>query len=225
MIDKKKTFEIPSICIGQYMSLLTPEEFKILIYAIRQMSDNRDRISVNQFCNGFVDNESGKRLNSGTGLGESAIRKALKNLVRFGLLVILMPPDSSLSLGPKYCFQNNASEVDLQALQERFIKHREKCNMRAEKMRSFHPVQPVCYASNTRKQWSRIRKTISEIIFNRDGRICKNCGSTDNLTIDHILPISRGGTNCIRNLQVLCFDCNVRKGTNLEQVVSGKSEL
>ena len=40
---------------------------------------------------------------------------------------------------------------------------------------------------------------------------CCNCESTDNLTVDHIKPQSKGGTNDWDNLQVLCVLCNSRK--------------
>lgn len=40
---------------------------------------------------------------------------------------------------------------------------------------------------------------------------CVNCGSTDNPTIDHIIPVSRGGRNSIGNYQTLCKSCNCSK--------------
>lgn len=54
---------------------------------------------------------------------------------------------------------------------------------------------------------------VSEV-FERDGAKCKNCNRQDNLTIDHIMPTSKGGTNDLDNLQVLCERCNKRKGNN-----------
>lgn len=42
---------------------------------------------------------------------------------------------------------------------------------------------------------------------------CSNCQKSDNITIDHILPLSRGGRHSIGNLQPLCFSCNSSKGT------------
>lgn len=44
---------------------------------------------------------------------------------------------------------------------------------------------------------------------------CVECGATDDLTVDHIVPISRGGGNDSANLRILCRSCNSRKGARL----------
>jgi len=44
------------------------------------------------------------------------------------------------------------------------------------------------------------------------GGKCAYCGATENLEIDHIRPISMGGTNTIDNVQPLCRSCNASKG-------------
>ena len=41
---------------------------------------------------------------------------------------------------------------------------------------------------------------------------CLFCGSTERLEVDHIKPVSKGGTNDLRNLQCLCAPCNRKKG-------------
>lgn len=42
---------------------------------------------------------------------------------------------------------------------------------------------------------------------------CLVCGTEDNLTVDHIVPLSRGGTHTFDNLQTLCAHHNCVKGT------------
>ncbi|MDX2195072.1 MAG: HNH endonuclease [Cytophagales bacterium] len=49
-------------------------------------------------------------------------------------------------------------------------------------------------------------------IFKRDGHKCMYCGSTHNLTIDHVMPRSRGGASSWDNLATACRNCNARKG-------------
>jgi len=50
-------------------------------------------------------------------------------------------------------------------------------------------------------------------ILKRDGYTCQYCGSRAKiLTIDHVLPRSRGGTDSWENLVTACLNCNTRKG-------------
>jgi hypothetical protein len=58
---------------------------------------------------------------------------------------------------------------------------------------------------------SRLRKQV----FERDGHRCKICKRMDCLSIDHIIPVSKGGTNDLDNLQTLCRPCNSAKGESL----------
>ena len=40
------------------------------------------------------------------------------------------------------------------------------------------------------------------------GDECAICGSKENLEVHHIVPISKGGTNEVENLAILCRKCN-----------------
>lgn len=40
---------------------------------------------------------------------------------------------------------------------------------------------------------------------------CSYCGSTDNLTLDHVVPLARGGQHRVENLVAACKPCNSRK--------------
>ena len=49
-------------------------------------------------------------------------------------------------------------------------------------------------------------------LIERDGPLCRWCGADTELTIDHVVPLARGGTNEPENLQLLCSECNQLKG-------------
>ena len=53
------------------------------------------------------------------------------------------------------------------------------------------------------------------MIYKRDGHKCQYCGCTKNLTIDHLIPRSRGGEDTWENLVVACMPCNTRKSDKL----------
>lgn len=44
------------------------------------------------------------------------------------------------------------------------------------------------------------------------GERCANCGVGENLVLDHVTPIARGGRSELGNLQLLCAECNRLKG-------------
>jgi CRISPR/Cas system Type II protein with McrA/HNH and RuvC-like nuclease domain len=48
-------------------------------------------------------------------------------------------------------------------------------------------------------------------IFKRDNHQCVYCGSRRDLTLDHVIPKSRGGSNDWMNLVTSCSKCNVKK--------------
>jgi 5-methylcytosine-specific restriction endonuclease McrA len=49
-------------------------------------------------------------------------------------------------------------------------------------------------------------------IFKRDNNECGYCGSKKDLTIDHVIPRSKGGKNTWENLVTCCSKCNLKKG-------------
>jgi len=51
-----------------------------------------------------------------------------------------------------------------------------------------------------------------ENIFKRDGHQCQYCGTNKNLTVDHVVPKSKGGKTVWGNLVTACKSCNAKKG-------------
>ena len=65
---------------------------------------------------------------------------------------------------------------------------------------------------NGRSKKEPIPPDIRWAVWERDNFTCKHCGSRKNLTIDHIVPESKGGKMTMENAQTLCKSCNSRKG-------------
>jgi HNH endonuclease len=57
-----------------------------------------------------------------------------------------------------------------------------------------------------------IPQNVKIAVSARDGGRCRQCGSTHELHFDHVIPLSRGGTNSVANIQLLCGVCNRAKG-------------
>jgi len=81
----------------------------------------------------------------------------------------------------------------------------------------------------------KVPERIRKQVFREDGLICAVCGLTGfevprpsggvgyytpiegvYMSIDHIIPMAKGGTNNRKNLRVLCTTCNTIKGTKIE---------
>lgn len=64
--------------------------------------------------------------------------------------------------------------------------------------------------------WKLKRQFVGE----RDGFVCRHCGTTENLTLDHVIPKAWSGSNSVWNLQLLCATCNNEKADTLPDGVS-----
>lgn len=57
-------------------------------------------------------------------------------------------------------------------------------------------------------------------IFKRDNFECQYCGTRKELTLDHIIPTSKGGLHTWANLVTACKKCNARKGNHTPEQAS-----
>jgi 5-methylcytosine-specific restriction endonuclease McrA len=70
------------------------------------------------------------------------------------------------------------------------------------------------------------RQVTNTFLFARDAYRCQFCGRPqavlrprECLTRDHLVPLSRGGTNAWANVLTACSTCNARKGNNLPEEI------
>lgn len=91
---------------------------------------------------------------------------------------------------------------------------------RAAALRRFHAANPE--ANSTYHQNRRARKALSGLVvrrvdigrlFNRFEGRCAYCGERPATSIDHVIPLSRGGRHSIGNILPACGSCNSQKGT------------
>jgi 5-methylcytosine-specific restriction endonuclease McrA len=75
-----------------------------------------------------------------------------------------------------------------------------------------HPVviRLVTYVRVPRENGGR--RITRRAVFARDSWTCQYCGRTSHLTVDHVLPRSRGGASVWENIVTSCAPCNRRKG-------------
>lgn len=65
--------------------------------------------------------------------------------------------------------------------------------------------------TGTERIW-RVPPVNRREVLRRDRNKCQYCGATKNLTLDHVIPKSRGGTHTWDNVVIACTHCNSRKG-------------
>lgn len=66
-----------------------------------------------------------------------------------------------------------------------------------------------------KKRSRKISQKVKDLVWNRDGGKCVECGSNEKLEFDHIIPHSKGGANTYRNIQLLCEPCNRSKSAKI----------
>jgi len=60
-----------------------------------------------------------------------------------------------------------------------------------------------------------IPEAVRHEVWRRDQGQCVDCGSRENLEFDHIVPVSAGGPNTARNIDLRCESCNRMKGATI----------
>jgi hypothetical protein len=130
-------YQTPNAYVDDLMAYLTPEEWKVLSYAVRRIlgfNKRQDRISKSQFMDGTKDDE-GNPLDHGTGLGEAAVKNALESLTHFRILIKVAENDPAQNKGRAYALQMESDQVDMDGLIQRMEEQKNHQNGRMKKAR------------------------------------------------------------------------------------------
>ncbi|MEA5599127.1 HNH endonuclease [Rivularia sp. UHCC 0363] len=76
------------------------------------------------------------------------------------------------------------------------------------------PQQIRLTGSNPERHW-KLPPVSRREVFRRDRHSCQYCGSSKHLTLDHVIPRSKGGTHSWDNVVTACERCNSRKSDHL----------
>jgi hypothetical protein len=60
-----------------------------------------------------------------------------------------------------------------------------------------------------------IPASVRREVWRRDEGRCVDCSSRERLEYDHIIPLSKGGANTVRNIELRCEPCNRKKGDRI----------
>jgi 5-methylcytosine-specific restriction endonuclease McrA len=95
--------------------------------------------------------------------------------------------------------------------------HPNRMRERERKYRESHPNynKNKTHQYRTKMKNSGVFLILPKELKKLNNQPCVNCGTKERLTIDHIIPIARGGRHSIGNLQSLCLFCNSSKNSKL----------
>jgi hypothetical protein len=130
------TFQAHNFYVDELMHLLTPEEFKVLMFAVREImgwQDKRDscrsRIAISVFSGG--NGTDRKVFSYGTGLSPNTVKNCIDSLCSFGILVKY----GVNSDGTEYELVYDKGRIDILSLKRRQEIEKERAKSRTQKAR------------------------------------------------------------------------------------------
>ncbi len=186
--------------VVDYLSpLQTPTEQAIYNYLLRwsYFETGKNKIQIGERTIAKEVSKPAKgRLSKSKGLSYSTVRDGIRHLVKKGHIKIL-----------EIHHKGKIYEIKIPS------EIKQSLELKKEKKKTPKDELSEDYYKNPMNR---------KIIFERDNYKCHYCGqkvNENNATLDHKIPLSKGGTNSKDNLVVCCFECNsIKRGKTLEEV-------
>ncbi len=121
-------------------------------------------------------------------------------------------------------YREKHKEILNQKALDNYYQHREEHKAKHRQWLKDHP-ENVAYHNHKKRARIPIDVKILKRVY-QNKKQCLYCGTTEDLTIEHLTPLKRGGDNSYENLDRSCRDCNQSKSRKThEEFLKYKEEL
>ena len=94
-------------------------------------------------------------------------------------------------------------------IKEHYAKKKQKVEELKKELKFLKHAEPI--EEKNKSKIDPISEHIKSYVWKREQGRCAKCGSNKNLEFGHIIPVSKGGSNSEKNVQLLCMECNQEK--------------
>lgn len=113
---------------------------------------------------------------------------------------------------PHLSFEEKDFHISERGIEKIILDYTNASNMKGNGIYPFFIENLIDLFTSRKKRSTYINPKIRQKVLNKYKHTCVNCGTKEKLSIDHIIPVSKGGKDLFSNLQVLCRSCNSKKG-------------